>query len=164
MAYGIRPASVIGHSCGEIAAAYAAGAFDMGTAIIISYYRGQVVKSSKEGAMAAIGLSSQDVQPFLEEGVVAACQNSPKSTTISGDVDKVEQILERIRAEQPEVFCRRLKVSVAYHSGRLLSFDGSGLCLTTLLQVICVNWDSCMRTLLSHIYSYIRRCSQCTPL
>lgn len=117
LSYGIRPASVVGHSCGEIAAAYAAGVFDMATAIIIAYYRGKVVKSAKEGSMAAIGLNAQDIQPFLEEGVVAACQNSPKSTTISGDVDKIERMLERIRAEQPDTFCRRLKVNVAYHSG-----------------------------------------------
>jgi acyl transferase domain-containing protein len=117
-AWGVKPTSVIGHSSGEIAAAYAAGAITAEAAIVIAYYRGQLAKSSKEGAMAALGLGRDEVNPYLEDGVRIACENSPRSITISGDPQKVDQVLDRISRDKEDVFCRRLRVKVAYHSGK----------------------------------------------
>jgi len=116
-AAGIQPAAVVGHSSGEIAGAYAAGAISMEAAIIFAYYRGFVTKQQTlAGAMAAIGLGSQDAARFLCEGVVIACENSPCSTTISGDRDKVIDVVAKIKAELPDVLARQLKVDMAYHS------------------------------------------------
>ncbi|KAK2814254.1 Type I Iterative PKS, partial [Arthroderma sp. PD_2] len=113
----IKPSSVVGHSSGEIAAAYAAGAITAKSAIIIAYYRGKVAKGQKRnGAMAAVGLGRDKVTPYLEDGVVISCENSPSSVTVSGDSDKVDKIMGTIKNDSPDALCRRLRVSVAYHS------------------------------------------------
>ncbi|RAH63166.1 fatty acid synthase S-acetyltransferase [Aspergillus piperis CBS 112811] len=86
-------------------------------AIVIAFYRGKLASSLPiEGAMAAIGLSPQEVEEFLVEGAVIACENSPHSVTISGDVKKVEAVGHKINLARPEAFYRRLQVNIAYHS------------------------------------------------
>ena len=109
-------------SSGEIAAAYASGALTMPAALTISYYRGYVMKKQTlKGGMAAIGLEASATSAFLEKGVVIACENSPSSTTISGDLDKVIRITAKIKEAQPDVLARLLKVDMAYHSCKLIS-------------------------------------------
>lgn len=116
-AAGVKPTAVVGHSSGEIAAAYAAGAISFEAAIICAYYRGYVTKQQTlAGAMAAVGLGRQAVSKFLIDGVVVACENSPQSSTISGDKEKVMEVIARIKAEMPDVLARPLKVDMAYHS------------------------------------------------
>lgn len=118
---GIKPAAVVGHSSGEIAAAYAAGALTAQEAIIVAFHRGAVAKlQTRAGAMAAIGLGWDDVKPFLE-GTTAtvACENSPGSVTISGDTEAVEAVVEHVKKSPPNgqaVLARLLKVDKAYHS------------------------------------------------
>ncbi|KAJ8123759.1 hypothetical protein ONZ43_g364 [Nemania bipapillata] len=116
--WGITPAAVLGHSSGEIAAAYASGALTMEEAIICGYLRGRATKQSTEtpGAMAAIGLGSDDIKPYLADGVVVACENSPSNTTLSGDEDKVLEVLQAVKHDYPDVIARRLQVDMAYHS------------------------------------------------
>uniref|UniRef100_A0A8H7KAW2 Carrier domain-containing protein n=1 Tax=Bionectria ochroleuca TaxID=29856 RepID=A0A8H7KAW2_BIOOC len=114
---GIEPAAVVGHSSGEIAAAYASGALTAKEAIITSWKRGMAAeKQTKRGAMAAIGLGWEETKPLLSENVVIACENSPKSVTISGDVSEVKETVARIRENHPDVIARLLKVDKAYHS------------------------------------------------
>jgi acyl transferase domain-containing protein len=119
--WGVRPTAVVGHSSGEIAAAYASKAITAEAAIIIAYYRGKVTKTkTRAGAMAAIGLGREEVAKFLVDGVVIACENSPQSITLSGDADQLDKVLETLKQEQPDVFCRLLKVEMAYHSRKHL--------------------------------------------
>ncbi|KAI1828708.1 hypothetical protein F4861DRAFT_535124 [Xylaria intraflava] len=121
--WGITPGAVLGHSSGEIAAAYASGALTMREAIICGYLRGRATKQSTEtpGAMAAVGLGSTDIQPYLVDGVVVACENSPSNTTLSGDEDKIVQVLEDVKNGHPDVLARRLQVDMAYHSHHMKS-------------------------------------------
>ncbi|KAF9631021.1 hypothetical protein BFW01_g1895 [Lasiodiplodia theobromae] len=115
--WGITPAAVVGHSSGEIAAAYAVNAITSDAAIQIAYYRGQVTKQQlSPGGMAAVGLGRSEMTPLLREGVVIACENSPSSVTISGDEDQLEACIEGIKSAKPDTFVRRLKVDMAYHS------------------------------------------------
>ena len=117
---GIHPTAVVGHSSGEIAAAYAAGALTAEEAIVIAFFRGTAAKTqAKSGSMAAIGAGWDEVKPYLVPGVTVACENSPKSITISGDTEKVEQVVAAIKQSPPngqEVMARLLKVDKAYHS------------------------------------------------
>lgn len=116
-AVGVLPAAVVGHSSGEIAAAYAAKALTAAEAIVVAHYRGCVAaKQQRKGRMAAVGLGLDDVQAFLESGVVVACENSPKSVTISGDADAVDRVIARVHEAQPDVMARALTVDKAYHS------------------------------------------------
>ena len=117
--WGITPAAVVGHSSGEIAAAYASGAITAEAAIIIAYYRGRITKKqTRRGKMAAVGMSRDETIPFLIKGVVIACVNSPSSVTISGDEEAIATIVAEIKSKKPEVFARHLKVEMAYHSRR----------------------------------------------
>ncbi|OJI87738.1 hypothetical protein ASPTUDRAFT_61784 [Aspergillus tubingensis CBS 134.48] len=112
-----HPTAVVGHSSGEITAAYAAGSISAYEAITVAFYRGQVTQLlSKCGAMAAVGMGSRDVQKYLEPGVVVACENSPMSVTLAGDIGVVKLVISKIRDEQPATLARLLQVDKAYHS------------------------------------------------
>ena len=115
--WNIKPYCVVGHSSGEIAAAYATNAINSAEAILIAYYRGLITKAQhRAGAMAAIGLGREDVTPYLIRGVVIACENSPESVTLSGDVDKLDEVMAKIKLQKPDALNRKLRVSKAYHS------------------------------------------------
>ena len=128
---GITPTAVVGHSSGEIAAAYAAGYLSLEHAITLAYYRGYVsthgIAAQVGGMMAAVGLGAVEVARFLRPGVCVACENSPLSTTISGDGKAVQKALAAIREEHPDVLARLLKVDMAYHSRGFQPVASSGL-------------------------------------
>ncbi|EMD88582.1 hypothetical protein COCC4DRAFT_154765 [Bipolaris maydis ATCC 48331] len=115
---GVEPTAVVGHSSGELAGAYAAGALTAKEAIIGAYQRGQAAKLQKrKGAMAAIGLGWDEVEPYLNAPhVVVACENSPQSVTLSGDAEAVQDTVNRIKEAHPDITARLLKVEKAYHS------------------------------------------------
>ncbi|KAK1239013.1 hypothetical protein MKX08_006074 [Trichoderma sp. CBMAI-0020] len=108
--WGITPAPVVGHSSGEMGAAYAAGALTLEEAIIIAYYRGQMTQNyGRVGAMAAVGL---------------AAKLSLKSVTLSGDVERLDEIIALIKGDLPEIFARKLRVERAYHSHHMCEIGG----------------------------------------
>ncbi|KAG5927211.1 Type I Iterative PKS [Claviceps africana] len=122
--WGVKPSVVIGHSSGEIVAAYAAGAISIGDAMSAAYYRGQMAvllrtrHADVKGAMLAVGCDEKDVQQRIKRlglyGLTAACQNSPESTTVSGDEAEIDQLSAEL--ERQKIFNRKLRVDVAYHS------------------------------------------------
>lgn len=116
---GIKPVASIGHSSGEIAAAYAAGCISFETAISVAYYRGLCTqRAPKDGGMAAIALGVKEIQPCLpSKDVAIACENSPEITTISGPIAQVKAALENIAKKWPGTFAKLLSVNMAYHSG-----------------------------------------------
>ncbi|QKX63237.1 uncharacterized protein TRUGW13939_10406 [Talaromyces rugulosus] len=117
---GVTADAVIGHSSGEIAAAYAADILSLSDAIIVSYLRGFVTNfQTNKGGMAAVGLSANAVKEYLLEGTVIAAENSDKATTISGDETALDQVIENIKAKHPDTLARRLRVDMAYHSPRM---------------------------------------------
>lgn len=114
---GLCPAAVVGHSSGEIAAAYAAGAITAKEAMLIAMYRGVAATTqTKPGAMAAVGLSWAQTENHLVPNVGIACDNSPNSVTISGDTDAVEMVITRVRNSGTNILARKLQVDKAYHS------------------------------------------------
>lgn len=120
--YGVRPDAVVGHSSGEIAAAYTSGALSLTAALVVAYYRGYVMKktAAEDGAMAVIGLGMNETANLLEDGVVVACENDPSNTTISGESGQLEKMLKDFQKNMPNVFCRKLNVDKAYHSRKWL--------------------------------------------
>lgn len=114
--WGVTPLACVGHSSGEIAAAYAAGAITDEQAILAAYFRGVAVdKLTQRGTMLAVGLGPEEATPYLEEGVRIACYNSPASVTLSGDEEAAAKVKARLEADG--VFVRALKTSGrAYHS------------------------------------------------
>ncbi|TQN70639.1 Reducing polyketide synthase FUB1 [Colletotrichum shisoi] len=122
--WGVVPKAVVGHSSGEIGAAYAAGLLSRCNAVKAAYLRGicsaKVANhvSPRVGAMAAAGLSEEEAAGYVEQvapgSVVVACVNSPTSVTLSGDSDAVTRLCEQISADGK--FARMLHVKAAYHS------------------------------------------------
>ena len=115
--WGVKPSAVIGHSSGEIAGAYAAGVLTIREAIITAYYRGYGCARNKvAGGMAAVGMGRDKVEQHLKPGVVLACENSHASVTISGDLEGLEKTMDSLKQAHPDLFVRRLRVPMGYHS------------------------------------------------
>lgn len=120
----VHPVAVVGHSSGEIAAAYCAGTITNQAAWQIAFYRGRECADLKtkapelQGAMLAIGLGADGVKPYIDAiapgHINVACINSPKSVTVSGDASEVRKLLSNLSADN--VFARELQVENAYHS------------------------------------------------
>ncbi|GLI81248.1 mycolipanoate synthase [Penicillium ochrochloron] len=119
-AWGVKPFAVVGHSSGEIAASYSTRSLTKTEAITIAFYRGHVCKNPpQKGGMAAVGLGKAQVAAFLLPGVSVACENSPSSVTLAGNVDALETVMAKIKKANEDTFVRRLKVEMAYHSDHM---------------------------------------------
>ncbi|KAK2612291.1 hypothetical protein QQS21_001717 [Conoideocrella luteorostrata] len=126
--WGVKPTSVVGHSSGEIGAAYATGAITMQDAMEAAYYRGQAALKMKvkcngiRGAMLAVGEGPAEIKKVIKtmhlRTVNVACENSPKSITASGDEQEIDMLAAELEAKS--IFNRKLRVEVAYHSSHMM--------------------------------------------
>ncbi|KAI8953117.1 hypothetical protein F4801DRAFT_576840 [Xylaria longipes] len=129
--FGISPKAVVGHSSGEIAAAYTTGALSLRSACKISYFRGQLsgklkAKGSSVGAMISVNIAHDEVKcrlkamdnPDIEDSVHIACINSPINCTLSGPERTIDTIKRHLNGEG--IFAHKLKTGVAYHSSFML--------------------------------------------
>ena len=120
--WGVSPHAVVGHSSGEIAAAYAAGYLTREDAVKAAYYRGQAANNCNGEAktpvgMLAVGLGADQVSRYVEGSedlVQIACFNSPNSVTLSGSLALLEDVKSRLVEDGH--FARLLQVNLAYHS------------------------------------------------
>lgn len=127
-AWGITPTAVVGHSSGEIAAAYAAGILPFESAIICGYYRGLYMSKglgagsdSPRGAMMAVGMAEADMKDELAKyagSICLAAINSTTSMTVSGDADAIHDFKKSL--DKRGVFARLLRVEQAFHSHHML--------------------------------------------
>ena len=119
--WGIEPDAVVGHSMGEVAAAYVGGALSLEDAALIICKRSSVVKRTiGQGAMASVELSIEDARRAIvgyEDRVSIAVSTSPASTVLSGDPAALAEILEQLQSR--DVFCRMVKVDFASHSPQM---------------------------------------------
>nr|WP_269781692.1 type I polyketide synthase [Nocardia bovistercoris] len=116
--WGVRPALLLGHSVGEIAAAHAAGMLSLDDAATVVAARGRLMQALPTGgAMAAVAATEEEVGPFLGAGVGLAAVNDPASVVLSGDEDAVDAALRTLREQGRKV--HRLPVSHAFHSARM---------------------------------------------
>ncbi|CAI7653198.1 unnamed protein product [Penicillium pancosmium] len=128
--WNILPAGVTGHSSGEVAAAFTAGAINVRSAMAIVYMRGALTTSfqqkvgSGRGGMVAVGLGKEATEAYIANLVtgraVVACVNSPDSVTVSGDITAIKELESQLKANG--VFSRVLKVEAAYHSHHMQPF------------------------------------------
>ncbi|KAI6351269.1 hypothetical protein MCOR25_010037 [Pyricularia grisea] len=129
--WGVIPKRVVGHSSGEIGAAYSAGILTHEDAIEIAYLRGKCSTglADLKGGMIAVGCSHQQASSILEKHhgdlggrVTVACVNSPSSVTLSGDYEALEKLRGILEGEK--MFARMLLVDVAYHSSHMQRVAG----------------------------------------
>ncbi|MFG1949466.1 type I polyketide synthase [Nonomuraea sp. NPDC048826] len=110
--WGVRPDVVLGHSVGEVAAAYVAGVLSLEDACrLVGVRAGLMQGLPSGGAMVAIGASEERVRSVLVAGAEVAAVNGPSSVVVSGEAAAVARVaagFDRVRA---------LRVSHAFHSG-----------------------------------------------
>ncbi len=121
MSKGIFPDAVIGHSMGEVAAAYVAGNISLDEAAKIIITRSSLMKQlSGKGAMGATDLTEEEANELLkgyEDRLSVAVMNSKNSTVISGDPSALEEVFAKLEAQGR--FNRKIKVDVASHSPQM---------------------------------------------
>jgi len=109
---------VAGHSLGEYTAHLVAGTFSFSDVLHLVRFRGELMSSTKEGAMSAIiGLSSEKVVEVVNStsGVVNAANfNTPEQTVITGEIEAVKEAGENLKRKGARVI--PLSVSGAFHS------------------------------------------------
>ncbi|KAI1123051.1 putative polyketide synthase [Nemania abortiva] len=119
--WGVSPTTVVGHSSGEIAAAYASGFINLRQAILVAYFRGYAAaRIQTKGSMMAAKISVGDAQELirscgLEDKVCIACVNAPESVTLSGSTEGVDLLFQELKGQNR--FARKLHTGGrAYHS------------------------------------------------
>ncbi|MEU4431952.1 type I polyketide synthase [Nocardia rhamnosiphila] len=119
--FGVTPDVLIGHSVGELAAAYAAGVWSLSDACTLVAARGRLMGALPVGgAMLAVAVPETVAQELAAEfpgRLSVAAVNDPSSTVLSGDEDAVSEIEVRLAAQG--VKTNRLRVSHAFHSARM---------------------------------------------
>ncbi|WP_234344228.1 type I polyketide synthase [Streptomyces sp. NRRL F-5123] len=118
---GVRPAAVVGHSQGEIAAAYVAGALSLDDAARVVALRSQAIADmAGDGGMASVAAPAERVRELIarwEGRLSVAAVNGPSSTVVSGDAAAIGELLEAGEAEGVRV--RRVPVDYASHSAHM---------------------------------------------
>lgn len=116
--FGIRPTAVVGHSVGEVAAAYVSGALSLRDAATVSFHRSRLqAKTAGSGGMLAVGLDAEEAQRRAARFGTAVCVaaiNSTAATTLSGDSAALQALHDELAGDG--IFARMLHVEVPYHS------------------------------------------------
>jgi amino acid adenylation domain-containing protein len=125
--WGVHPACTIGHSIGEMAATYVAGAVSLADAVKVVYHRSNLQEQTRlQGGMAAIGLSCDETQKLLDQmqtGLEVAAVNAPELVTIAGPKSAVERFVEELKLTRDDIFARTLQIDYAFHSRQMAPFE-----------------------------------------
>ncbi|KDB25511.1 hypothetical protein H109_02623 [Trichophyton interdigitale MR816] len=125
--YGVQPEAAVGHSVGEVAAAHISGALTLEEAVNVIYWRSQIQsKAEGQGTMLAVGLSSSEIQKHiwrrrLKKRIEIAGLNGPRLTTLSGETEALQQLMEDFQKQ--DTFAKFVKVNVPYHSHFMDPFE-----------------------------------------
>jgi len=126
--WGVYPDCVVGHSAGEVAAAYACGLLSLGDATRVIYHRATLQqRTAGSGRMLAVGLDRPSVEDLLQSlslsvqpsgtpaaAVQIACENSPASTVLCAGEDELQPIMEEL--ERRNLYNQLIPGNIAFHS------------------------------------------------
>ncbi|WP_344432409.1 acyltransferase domain-containing protein, partial [Amycolatopsis minnesotensis] len=116
--YGVEPAAVLGHSQGEIAAAYVAGALSLEDAArVVSLRSKAILALSGAGGMVSVAVGRSHAEALIAEWdgrLSVAAINGAGSTVVSGEAGAITEFLDT--CERQEVRARRIPVDYASHS------------------------------------------------
>lgn len=121
MQHGLRPAFVLGHSVGEIAAAEASGALSRAAAVALVKERSlhqEAVRGA--GGMIAIAADEATVQDLLVtigQGLEIAALNAPNSITVAGSEAALQAFA--VEARRRRIATKRLDIDYPFHSSLL---------------------------------------------
>lgn len=120
---GLEPLAVVGHSVGEVAAAWASGILSLEDAVKLTFYRsfyqGQTAGS---GEMLAVNLGTEEIKPFLDsaefEQLSLSGINSARAVTLSGPAEVLDAF-EWLLEASGGVTYKRLDLNYAFHSSAM---------------------------------------------
>ena len=114
MKWGIQPRAMIGHSLGEYVAACLAGVFELEEGLALVAARGRLMQKQPPGAMLAIRLPEEEINPLLGRHLSLAAINAPSVCVASGPLEAIEFLEKKLEAVGAGF--RRLRTSHAFHS------------------------------------------------
>ncbi len=119
--WGVEPAATVGHSVGEVAAAWAGGILSLEAAAHVIFHRGRTMEQASErGRMLAAAITAEEARSLIApygERVSLGAINSPQLMTLSGDGEPLEAIAAELEARG--IFNRFLAVQYAFHSAHM---------------------------------------------
>jgi acyl transferase domain-containing protein/thioesterase domain-containing protein len=114
--WGVEPGAVIGHSLGEIAAAFVAGAITLSDAVRIVIARSELMTAT-HGGMLACGVSPAEGEALIrgvEDRVAVGVVSGSRSIVLSGDSEALDEIARTF--DNTAIFVRRVKTRAPTHS------------------------------------------------
>ncbi|MFI9503782.1 SDR family NAD(P)-dependent oxidoreductase [Nocardia sp. NPDC052566] len=120
--HGVRPAAVIGHSQGELAAACVAGAVSLADAARIVALRSRMIADELAGHGGMLSAGSAADEIVLPPGVEVAAVNSPRSSVLAGDRDALAELEREFRERGVPVHL--LPVDYASHTAHVDTIAG----------------------------------------
>ncbi|WP_125079297.1 SDR family NAD(P)-dependent oxidoreductase [Mycobacterium sp. P7213] len=123
--FGVLPDITVGHSLGEVAAAYIAGLVDLDAAVAVVAARAQLTDLLAANAPVRFGMAMLALNADAAADLIAATSgwlelsvvNGPESVVVSGEWSAIQQILEA--AGRRGVFARELPVRYPAHTSAL---------------------------------------------
>jgi phthiocerol/phenolphthiocerol synthesis type-I polyketide synthase E len=114
LSWGVRPASLLGHSVGELTAATIAGVLGLDDAARAVVRRGELMQATLPGAMRVVHASAGELEPLLPPQVAIAAVNAPGVCVVSGPADAVERLAAVLAGQR--IRSSRLGTARAFHS------------------------------------------------
>ena len=114
MAWGLRPAAMLGHSLGEYTAACLSGVLGLPDALRLVAERARLMDLTPPGGMLGVAAGEAAVAPLLAEGAAIAIVNAPEQCVVAGSPPALDRLEARLRERGIET--RRLRVARAFHS------------------------------------------------
>ena len=119
--WGLRPSAVVGHSLGEISAACVSGALSLPDAVAVIYHRSRLQQTCHgTGGMLFLPMTEKEFRKNQGDafpGISVAACNSPTSITVSGPLDELELLSDRLAFMGLD--STRLDVEYAFHSSQM---------------------------------------------
>jgi acyl transferase domain-containing protein len=112
--FGVIPSALVGHSIGEYVAACISGIFSLEDTIKLVAARGRLMQSLPPGAMIAVSLSEEKIQPYLSSDISLAVLNSSRISVLSGEIEKINKLKKNLIEEG--IDSTIVRTSHAFHS------------------------------------------------
>ncbi|WP_455713371.1 beta-ketoacyl synthase N-terminal-like domain-containing protein [Streptomyces zhihengii] len=117
--YGVEPSAVVGHSQGEVAAAYVAGGLSLRDAARIIALRSRIARDRLIGAscLASLALPAERVERLIApygDRITVAAVNGPAAVIVAGDLEVIDALVEQ--CEREEIRAKRIPATFASHS------------------------------------------------
>lgn len=114
LSWGVRPAALLGHSIGEIAAAVLANVVELPAAVELLRFRLNQLADAPRGGMLAVAAGEDEVAAHLVDGVVIGAVNGRRQVMLAGLAQPLAQVVQRLRAAG--LTLREVPSTVPFHS------------------------------------------------